>query len=220
MLKSAKQTITKFLPREHGATIIWLSSLVVALLSLREPPDLSRLLLFLASSVAILRTMSFLGRSSATIIRAERNSTLLPLMSCSLTLIAPLGSYLMANQVSVRDATVWLLLVTYTAVTVPLTQRTVRNIVFNEHKPVTPIGLGGTLLLALESLLFSSLGWINLAATLSVLPLLVSWTRDERIYRSSPNPEGSKLKRVKRIGRLGIGISLAHATILSVVSRL
>jgi hypothetical protein len=128
--------------------------------------------------------------------------------------------YLMANQVSVRDVTIWLLLVTYTGVTVPLTQRTVRNIVFKEHKSVTPIGLGGTLLLALESLLFSSLGWIHFAAILSVLPLMVSWFRDERIRRIGSNPGVSPAAMVRRIGRLGIGISLAYVIILSVVSRL
>jgi hypothetical protein len=142
------------------------------------------------------------------------------MMSCGLTLVAPFGTYLMANRISATDATIWLLLVTYTAVTVPLTQRTVRNIVFKEHKSVTLIGLGGTLLLLLESFLFSSLGWIHFAAILSILPLMISWFRDERIHRTHSNPGVPPVVKVKRIGRSGIGISLAHAIILSVVSRL
>ncbi len=68
------------LPREHGATVIWLSSLILALANLDEAPSAIGLAVFVTASVAALVLLAKLTGGSATVIRIERNIILLPIL--------------------------------------------------------------------------------------------------------------------------------------------
>lgn len=220
MFDRTGEALTKLLPREHGATVIWLSSSIVALLSLHRPPEPARLLLFMAVSTAFLEAAALITRSSRTVLRAKGDPVLLPLMSSSLTLVAPLGTYLMDDHLPVGAAATWLLLLTYTWVSVLLARRTVRNAVLDEHKALTPMVLGGALLLGFESLSFSFLGWIHPAAVLSVLPLLVAWLLAGRADSALSPREENKRGRIRRIGLLQTGSMLAFASITPILAGL
>ena len=56
------------LPREHGATVIWLASLILALATLDETPSAVGLVVFVTASVVALLLLTQLTGGSATMV--------------------------------------------------------------------------------------------------------------------------------------------------------
>lgn len=208
----------KILPREHGATVIWAASILMSLLTLRASPPPMRLAIFLAAAIAILISAGQLTGRSQTLIRIQRNRLFLPILSGSLTLITPLGDAFMFGNISGKSAAVWLLLLTYTVVSVSLIQTKVQGLLREKDAPAKQIVAPGLFILTVEVLLLSSVGLMHLAALFSLTPLAVTW-----IYLSRGLAGGKKRDRVKVIRRIVFqqtGNMIAFVVILALLTRL
>ncbi|MFQ6135420.1 MAG: hypothetical protein ACE5KU_06390 [Nitrososphaerales archaeon] len=208
----------KILPREHGATVIWLSSVLAAVLTVPTFPSPTRLYLFLGVSTAILLLTAQLTRRSPTLIRIQRNRLFLPIISGSLTLITPLGYYIMFGTISTRILAIWLLLLTYTVVSVTLVQGKVQGLIQRKESSssyIVPLGLA---VFIVESLPLFSSGLLHPAVLLSLAPLLFMWfyLRSRRVLEADSD---SKIKVIRRIGFQQTGNMMAFVLILAILSR-
>jgi len=89
----------KVLPREHGATVIWFVAIHASIFSISYTSSILRLFIFLIVAIAILMLTSYLMNVVPTIIKIQKNRFLLPIVSSILTLIAPLGHYIMFGTI-------------------------------------------------------------------------------------------------------------------------
>jgi len=207
----------RVLPREHGATVIWLASLVLALASLAATPSLVRLAAFLAAAVIALVLLGRFTASSVAVMRMERDAVLLPVLSGLLTLVVPAGELAMLGRSSPPILAAWLLFATYTMAGVVLTRVGVRAIL----KRRTPAMAGGVLLVAAvvaaEAVAVHWLGWLDIASVAILVPLVVYWRGIVRLSRSEETP---RTRVVRRVGFAQSGNVVAVAVILAVVLRL
>jgi hypothetical protein len=90
----------RLFPREHGATVIWFSSLLLTFGTLQEAPSALGVVIFVAASVLALVLIGRLTSGSTLAFRLERNLILLPVLSGLLTSIVPLGQIVMVGQLS------------------------------------------------------------------------------------------------------------------------
>ena len=207
----------KILPREHGATVIWFSSILAAVLTMPTLPDPTRLLLFLSVSVSALLFTSYLTGHSPTLIRIQRNRLFLPIISGGLTLTTLLGYYIMFEAVSAKILSVWLLILTYTVISVSLIQSKVQGLLKRKPSSPKPILLPGLTVFTAESLLLYSYGLMHPATLLSMTPLLFMWLYLQR--PTLPETTESKMKTIRRIGFQQTGNMIAFILILTALSR-
>jgi len=205
----------RLLPREHGVTVIWLSALILALTTLPILPPLQLVTAFLTASLIILIALGWLTSSSPTLMRIER-SRVLPITSGGLTVISPLGYFIMVGRITPEIISIWLLFLTYTVVSVAYTQETVRSLLQCRAPTLTRYVLSGFTAFIFEATLLSKLGPLNPSALAALTPLLTVWF----LMRHSPRPEGSKVKTIRRIGIIQTVNMLAFAAIISVALRL
>src|SRR3990170_6658657 len=134
----------RVLPREHGATVIWLASLVLALGAITATPSPVRLAAFVTAAVLALLFLARLTSGSVAVMRMERHAVLLPALSGFLTLVVPAGELVVLGRLTPPVLAAWLLFATYTVAGVVLTRAGVRAIL----KRRTPAMAGGVLLVA------------------------------------------------------------------------
>ncbi len=209
----------KILPREHGATVIWLSSILTAVLTLPAFPPPIRFFIFLGVSLAILLLTAQLTGLSPKLMRIQRNRLFLPIMSGGLTLIMPLGYIIMLGTVTMKILAVWLLLLTYTVVSITIIQGKVQGLLQGKESSSSHIVLLGLAVFIVESLLLVSSGLLHLAILLSLAPLLLMWffLRSQRLLEADSD---SKIKVIRRIGFQQTGNMLAFILMLAILSRL
>jgi hypothetical protein len=206
----------RLLPREHGATVIWFSSLLLAFGTLREPPWVLGVVLFLAASVLALVLIGRLTSGSVAIARLERNRTLLPVLSGLLTLIVPLGQVVMVGQLSLPVLAAWLVFLTYCSSGVVCTRDSVRS-VLNEA-PLTWISFTLSAVISLvEVVTLNAVGWLSIAAVAIVAPLTVHRVVVQSLIQRSGS---SRVERIRGVGFAQVGNLRAAATVLVLVSRL
>ncbi|MBI2937480.1 MAG: hypothetical protein HYY22_04675 [Thaumarchaeota archaeon] len=207
----------KILPREHGATVIWFVSVLASILVITALPSPAFLILFLAVSIAVLLSAGQLTSHSRTLVRIQRNRFFLPILSSSLTLIMPLGEFIMFGGLSARVFAAWLLLFTYTVVSVSLIQLKVQGFLKGKEVSSKRIVVPGLAVLAGEGVLLASAGIMHPAVILSLTPLLVMW-----IYLSRRRVEekSNRVKMIKRVGFQQTGNMIAFILILAIVTRL
>jgi len=131
----------RVLPREHGATVIWLASLVLALGAITATPSPVRLAAFVTAAVLALLFLARLTSGSVAVMRMERHAVLLPALSGFLTLVVPAGELVVLGRLTPPVLAAWLLFATYTVAGVVLTRAGVRAIL----KRRTPAMAGGVL---------------------------------------------------------------------------
>ncbi len=204
------------LPREHGATAIWLASVVLAFLILPEVPGLLPSFAFVGVCLAALLAVAALTGRSAVLIRLERNPNLLPALSSPLTLIVPLGYLILAGPLTWTILAAWLIFLVYTATGIVYTGDAVRAVL----KDAPPGGrwlVVSAVLLAAESVAFAGLGWLPVASLAVLVPLLA-----HRLALRIRPSSGSvpKARRIRYLGMAESANLLAAAVILALVARL
>ncbi|MCL5318995.1 MAG: hypothetical protein M1503_12160 [Thaumarchaeota archaeon] len=150
-------------------------------------------------------------------IRVQRNRFFLPILSSSLTLIMPLGELIMLGALSGRVLAAWLLLFTYTVVSVSLIQSKVQGFLKGEAASSKHIVVPGLVVLAGEGLLFASAGIFHAAVVFSLTPLLVMWIY---LSRRRVGEKSSRMKVIKGVGFQQTGNMIAFIIILAIVTRL
>jgi len=207
----------RILPREHGATGIWLASLVLAFASLSGPPPLVGLAAFIVISILALLVLGQITASSAELIRLERNRVILPLASGSLTMIVPLASLIMAGQLPVAILAAWLVFLTYTVGGVAYTQAAVRAVKRREPPSLAVFVLPISSALIIEAVVFEMAGWLHIASVAVVVPLFLHWLAIGKPQRSDEIPMG---RIIRRVGFTQMANMIAVTMILAVVLRL
>ncbi len=206
----------RLLPREHGATAIWLASVVLAFLILPEVPGLLPTAAFVGLCLAALLLVAALTGRSAVLIRLERNPNLLPALSSPLTLIVPLGHLIMAGLLTRTVVAAWLVFLAYTATGIVYTGDAVRAVLRDAH-PNLRLLAASAVLLAAESAAFAALGWLSIASLAVLAPLLAH----RLAIRSRPSSESApKVRRIRNLGMAESANLLAAAAILALVARL
>ncbi len=207
----------KLLPREHGATVIWFVSVLASILTITVLPSPMLLILFFIVSIAVLLSAGQLTSHSHTLVRVQRNRLFLPILSSSLTLIMPLGELIMFGALSERVLAFWLLLFTYTIVSVSLIQMKVQGLLKGEVVSSKHIVVPGLIALVAEGLLLASAKIIHPAVIFSITPLLVTWIY---LSRRRVGETGSRVKTIRRVGFQQTGNMIAFIAILSIITRL
>ena len=205
----------KLLPREHGATAIWFSSVLLALGTLEKPPWLPGVVVFLVVSVITLVATGMMTSGSRFIARMEHNAFLLPVLSSLLTLLVPVGQILIVGQVDVRFLAVWLVFLTYCASGVVYTRDLVRSVL--KEAPLTWASFSLSLVLVLvEAIALNVVNQLSFAALAIVAPLIIH----RIIVPSLVERKGaSKSERIRAVGFTQAGNLVAAALILAWVLR-
>jgi len=212
--KSRRQI--KLLPREHGATAIWFSSLLLAFGTLQGRPWPLGVVLFTAASVLLLILTGWLTNGSIIIIRLQRNRSLLPVLSSLLTLIVPLGQIVIVGQLSRTVLAAWFVFLTYCSTGVVYTQDLVRS-VLKEVPPTRTSFILSAVIIVVEVATLNVFNWLSIAAVAIVVPLIVN-----RVFVLLPIQRrgSSRAERIREVGFAQTGNLIAAVLILALVSRL
>ena len=206
----------RLLPREHGATVIWFSSLLLTFGTLREPRWAPSVMVFLAACVLVLFLIGKPTSSSVAIARLERNRTLLPILSGLLTFIVPIGQIVMAGQLSLRVVAVWLVFLIYCSLGVVYTRDSVRSVL--KEAPLTWASFSlSAVIIVVEVAALNAIAWLSTAALIIVVPLAAHRVVVlELIQRRG----FSRVERIRGVGFAQAGNLIAAAILLALVSRL
>jgi hypothetical protein len=213
--KSSRRNM-RLLPREHGATAIWFSSMLLAFGTLRDPPWIPGALLFLAASILALVLLGRLTSGSRVIVRLERNRTLLPVLASLLTLIVPLGQIIMVGQLHLSVLAVWLIFLTYCSSGVVYTRNLVRS-VLNEAPPTwTSFNISAVIIL-FEVVTLNAVNWLSIATIAIIIPL----TAYRILVRALIQRKGSsRIEQIRAVGFAQAGNLTATTIILALVPKL
>jgi hypothetical protein len=206
----------KLLPKEHGATAIWFSSLLLAFGTLREPPSIPSVIVFLAASVLTLVLTARITSDSAAIVRLERNATLLPILSSLLTLIVPLGQIIMVRQLSIPVIGVWLVFLAYCSSGVVYARDLVRSVLKETPPKWASFSLATVFTLAVV-LALNAVSWLSIAAVAVIVPLTVHRVVVPQLIRRKVS---LKVERIREVGFTQAGNLITATIILAFVSKL
>ncbi len=189
----------KILPREHGATVIWFVAILASVFSISYTPSILRIFMFLIVATAILMLTSYLMNVAPTIIKIRKNRFLLPIISSILTLITPLGHYIMFGTINGKIFSVWIFLLTYTIFSVVLIQRKILSLIQRSKYTSLFILFGSIIIFSVETFFISLFGWMHQFIVLTTIPLIVMWfyLRSQHI---SDKFLKSKKKAIRSIG--------------------
>lgn len=206
----------RLLPREHGATAIWFSSMLLAFGALQEPPRIFGAVVFLAASVLVLVLIGRLTSGSMVIVRLERNRTLLPILSGLLTLIVPVGQIIMVGQLSLPVLAVWLIFLTYCSAGVVYTRDLVRSVLKQAPLAWTSFNLSAVFIVS-ELIILNAVNWLSIATVAIILPLTI-----QRVLVLSliQRKGSSRIERIRGVGIAQAGNLIAATIILALVSKL
>lgn len=206
----------RVLPREHGATVIWLASLLLAFGTLREPPWALGVVVFLAASVLALVLIGKLTSESKVIVRLERNLILLPVLSGLLTLIVPLGQIVMVGQLYFPVLADWLVFLTYCSSGVVYTRDLVRSVLKEAPPTWTSFNLSAVFIVS-EVVTLSVVNWLSIATVAIIVPLTVHRV----VVLSLIQRKGSsRIERIRGVGFAQAANLIAATIILALVSKL
>ncbi len=206
----------RLLPREHGATAIWFSSLLLAFGTLRQLPWIPGLIVFLAASVFALGLTARITSGSVAIVRLERSATLLPVLSGLLTLIVPLGQIMMVGQLSVPVFATWLVFLVYCSLGVVYARDLVRSVLKETPPTWTTFSLSAAFIVAVVVIL-NAVKLFSIAAVAIVVPLTVHRTVVLPLIRRTAS---SKVRRIRAVGFSQAGNLITATIILALVSKL
>jgi hypothetical protein len=205
----------RLLPREHGATAIWFASMLLTFGTLREPPAVLGVVVFLTAAVLALVIIGRFTNGSKALVRLERNPTLLPVLSAIVTLIVPLGHLIMVGLLSFSALVYWLVFLTYCSSGVVYIQGLVRSVLRDAPPAWTGFYLSTAFILALIVTL-NALTWISLDALAITVPLTVHRAVALLLIQRRSS---SRIDRIRGIGFAQAGNLIAATIILSVVWR-
>jgi len=205
----------KLLPKEHGASAIWFSSVIFALTALPKPPWFPGIVIFLVVSIIALVVTGRLTGGSKIIMRMERNAFLLPVLSSLLTLLVPVGQMLMVWQLSVQFLAIWIVFLTYCVSGVVYTRDMVRSVLKDSPLRWASFILSVALVTA-EIVSLSAFDWLSLTAFAVVIPLMVHRII---VLLLMKRKDSSKIERIRAVGFTQAGNLVAAALILAWVLR-
>lgn len=165
----------KIFPREHGATVIWFVALLASVFTMPYIPSLIGIAIFFTVSIVILMLTSYLTNVAPMLIKIRQNQFWLPIISSGLTLITPLGHYIMFAMINEKIFSVWLFLVTYTIFSVILIQRKILSLLKSTEYSSLYIFLFSIIIFTVESVIVFSLGWMTPFILLVSTPLMIMW---------------------------------------------
>jgi len=204
------------LPREHGATMIWLSATLLAFATLPEAPPALPAGLFLALSATALLALGAATRASRAILRLERSRTVLPALAGGLTLLTPAGHLAMTGGLAASIAGTWGVFYGSTVLTVAFAQEVVRGVLGSAAPRPARFLVPGLLGLSAATLALGSFHVLPLAALLLIAPLLVLWSSIWLLP-----PAGSTRKaQIRAVGFRLTGSMAAFIVLASIVVRL
>lgn len=209
----------KFFPREHGATVIWFASILAAFLTIPIYPSVPSILIFLAVSFTILILIAQITGLSVILIHMQRDRLILPIITGFLTSITLLGYYIMLETVSVKNLSIWLLLLTFTVISVSLVQREVQGLLLMKEHPISHIIILGLTVFSVEFIMIISSGLMHSVIILSIAPLISMWIYLKKHNITKTNTD-SKVKKIKRIGFFQAWNTVMFVLILAVLSKL
>jgi len=209
----------KILPREHGATVIWFASILTAFLTMSTYPSVLNILIFLSVSFAILILIAQMTSFSLMIIQMQLNEFILPIITGLLTSITILGYYIMFETVSTKNLGIWLLLLTFTIISVTLVQKEVQGLLRMKENPISHIVILGLGVFSVEFIFIISIGLMHPSIILSIAPLISMWIYLKRNHMAKSNTN-SKVKIIRGIGYFQSWNVIIFVLILSVLSRL
>jgi len=206
----------RLLPREHGATVIWFSSVLLAFGTLREPPWTPGVIVFLAASVLAPVITGRLTSRSTVILRLQRNQIVLPVLSGLLTLIVPLGQIVMVGRLSFPFLAAWLVFLTYSSLGVVYTRDMVRSMLKESPPTWTSFSLSAVFIVA-EVIALNAINRLSILALAIVVPLTV-----HRVIALSliQRKASSTVERIRSVGFVQTGNLIAATIILALVSKL
>jgi hypothetical protein len=207
----------RLLPREHGASAIWFSSLLLAFGTLREErPSISGVIVFVAASLLVLVLTARVTGGSVAIVRLERNAILLPVLSGLLTLIVPLGQIIMVGQRSIPVFAAWLVFLAYCSSGVVYARDLVRSVLKEAPLKWTSFCLSAVFVVAV-CVVLSAVNWLSIAAVAIVVPLTVHRVVVMPIVHRKAS---SRVERIRRVGFSQTGNLITASIILALVSKL
>jgi hypothetical protein len=206
----------RFLPREHGATVIWFASVIASLLISPVIPPPTFLIFFLVISIIILLSAGHITNRSPKMIRIQRNRFFLPILSGGVTTLMPLGVAIMFGAISEKVLAAWLLMFTYTVISVSLIQVKVRTLLRREDlQSNRAVALGLTGIVAEVSFLVT-IGLMHLAAVFAPAQLTLWIYLSHRLEERKAN----KVRVIRKIGFLQTANMLIFVMILAAITRL
>jgi hypothetical protein len=206
----------RLLPREHGATAIWFSSLVLAFGALQEPPWIPGVIVFLTASLFALVLIAWVTSGSVAIARLERNASLLPVLSGLLTLIVPLGQIIMVGQLSIPILAVWLVFLGYCSSSVVYARDLVRSMLKETPPTWVSFSLSVAFIVAVVVIL-NDLVPLSIAAMAIIVPMTVHRVV---VLPLILRKASSKAERIREVGFTQAGNLITAAIILALVSKL
>ena len=209
----------KVFPREHGATVIWFASILTTFLTIPIYPSIPNILIFLAVSFAILIFIAQITNLSLTLIHVQLNSLILPIITGFLTSITLLGYYIMVGTVSAKNLSIWLLLLTFTIISVNLVQREVQRLLRMKEYSTSHIVILGLTIFSVEIIMVTSSKLMHSSIVLSIAPLISLWIYLKRNHIAKTNTD-SKVKKIREIGFFQTWNIIIFVLILAILSRL
>jgi hypothetical protein len=184
--------------------------------TLRELPSTLSVVVFLAVSVLALVLIGRLTSGSTVIVRMERNTVLLPVLSGLLTLITPLGQFLMVGLLSLPVIAAWLVFLTYSSLGVVYTRDLVRSML-NESPPTWITLALSAVFIGAEVVILNALSWLSILAVTIILPLTF-----HRVVVLSlvQRKASSTMERIRRVGFVQAGNLIVATIILALVAKL
>jgi len=207
----------RLLPREHGATVIWFASLILALGAITATPSPVRLAAFLAAAVLALLLLARVTSGSVAVMRMERHPVLLPALSGLLTVVVPAGELVAFGQTSPPVLAAWMMFATYTIGGVVITRSGVRAILKRQPPEVAREVVVVAVIVAAEALAVDAVGWLHVASVGVLAPLVAYWRGIVRLSRSDETP---RTRVVRRVGFAQSANMIAVAAILAIALRL
>lgn len=188
----------KILPREHGATVIWFVSILASVLTIPFVPSISRISIFFIVSAVILMLTSYITNVAPILIKIRRNQIILPIISGGLTLITPLGHFIMFGTVNETIFSVWVFLLTYTIFSVFFIQKKIKSLIQRKENSSLLLFLFSIIIFGFESSMFFLLGWVQLSIFLIILPVVIMWffLKDQQIINKLSKSNNQIIKSI------------------------
>lgn len=206
----------RWLPREHGATVIWLASAVLGLLALPQVPPALGMIIYACGCLGALLLLAWITGRSAVLVRMERNPAMTPILSAPLTLLVPFGHVVMLGSLTPGAVALWLLFLVFTITGVVYTGDAVRALL-RGARPGWGRLVASAVLVGAAELVLSAAAWLPVPCIAILVPLLV-----HRFTAGSPTALAhlSKAERIRRVGFAQAANLLAAASILAVAVHL
>jgi len=125
----------------------------------------------------------------------------------------------MVETVSAKNLSIWLLLLTFTIISVNLVQREAQRLLRMKEYPTSHIVILGLAIFSVEFIMMTSSRLMHPSIILSIAPLISMWIYLKRNHIAKTNTD-SKVKKIRGMGLFQAWNIIIFVLILAVLSRL